>query len=482
MRLRHHVLLSAPDRTTHRSRPCAAPTPTRSSRRAGDRRGIASCLVTSADFDAVSAARSAQLLRASVRISLVSLGVILLASGCSGSGSQGGTKPLDVQGLDGVTDSAGVEVDADTVQGPGADGTTTDAPVGDADSVSGADADAFDPSRGPVGEPCGPDLPDCPAERRVCESVYHVCVECEVEWGARGYYGHGCAIDAYNAYCGQDWRCHPATRCYLDLDCKSSPSGSHCNLQTYRCAQCGTDWDCSDNERCQGGTCVPATRCADHHDCAAPTPTCDPITRRCVGCVRTSIYTDQCVDAATRCIDRECVHLDVAVERPCTASSDCFDLGVDCDVAAGRCRPCTSDDDCPEKRYCHVGTGQCLRDVCQPDMKRCGAWCMDAPIPGTSCPLDANPDFEVGVGAVQRCSNNGDGWESPSQWICSAGEQCVDDDDQGVQCKPWHVCEPGEAFCDGYESHAVCQDDFTLAWSECGEPRVCGAGGQCILP
>lgn len=410
-------------------------------------------------------------------------------------GDSGDTPELDTHSGQGDTSSR--DVSDDTVNGDGeanldadssptdsigeldgVDDTTTldtDAAVDD-DTLETADTSQPDSSE-PSGEVCGTGHPDCPSERPWCESVYHVCVECEVETAAQVY--GGCGPDAF---CGRDWKCHDATSCMIDTDCADSPHGNRCNPNTYRCAECGTDWHCSADQKCQAGVCTPATSCTDGHECPSSESFCDPVTKRCVGCVE-STNIEPCPGMSARCEDRTCVPIARVDSISCSATAECRKFGVDCDLNAGACRACVDDGDCAATRYCDTNTGQCLRDVCKGTSSRCQLPCWVTPtVPGmTQCnPQQVNIGTSPGAGAVYECAQNGSAWNL--RITCGAGQQCTPLTYGIADCRAWPLCDPGDVACDGYAARLTCNGDGYFEWSQCTEPRVCGSNGECEIP
>lgn len=411
-------------------------------------------------------------------------------AGCASNGAENGTTPVDSEDTVASTDDTEASNDSgaeapDTVLAPDGDVRDSIDPLdvddgaGPADTV---DADSTgDPidvvENGPDGEPCGSGLPLCPVARPWCESTYQVCVECEVETATTSLRGCG-----ENAYCGADWRCHDTTSCMVDSDCVGSPYGARCNPSTYRCSSCGSDLHCDQNERCYRGDCIASEHCSDGSHCGDSAPFCDPVTKRCVGCVD-SYNEVACLGLSARCIDRTCVPLRRVETTSCSASVDCLKFGVDCSAASGTCQACTSDTDCPPTRNCDLDTGECRRDVCVAQYTRCQLPCWEKPSypADTTCyPRNISDATTPGGGAVYECTENGSGWQL--KVTCGAGQECASLGIGVSSCVMWSGCEAGDVACDGYGARLVCNDDGHYSWSRCYSPKVCGATGECKVP
>lgn len=119
--------------------------------------------------------------------------------------------------------------------------------------------------------------------------------------------------------------------------------------------------------------CDPSGECVeclvDAH-CSAPSPACDPITRRCVpcrgaiGCTAPYVCSPSAPVCVLPCMDgNDCPgFIDACRANVCSACNDPEDCaeGMFCDVPHGRCVACLSDANCGGTTLkCNQATGQC---------------------------------------------------------------------------------------------------------------------------
>jgi len=367
-------------------------------------------------------------------------------------------------------------------QGGRIDATTTDASTATATEVTTTDSAAPDDvATGPyvpTGQACGEGLPACPAERPVCESVYRVCVACEVQ--------SSCGT---NAWCNERWECEEEDRCITDLECIGSPNGPHCTpgrIPIYGvtdrwisarkvCAECTHDHHCPAEERCASGRCKPTEVCRGPWHCPASAPHCTSL--RCHPCgVDSHCAEDE------RCLDGECVAREPKPkDTTCDDDGDCLVFGVRCDPESGRCAPCKTNDDCPETRFCDVEAGACRRDLCVGGETRCVSWCLDNHLGttmllpfGLQCPDD---DFQFfGLTALEVCRADGSIWEPSTPChqrhsgflYCRDGACLLGVGDGSRACRTMRE----HPICTSYTAYATCGTEYVENhW--CDPQHVC---------
>lgn len=109
---------------------------------------------------------------------------------------------------------------------------------------------------------------------------------------------------------------------------------------------CGASNPCRTPLVCDvGGECV---ECVTDVNCAAPSPACDPVTKRCVPCRGavgcTAPYV--CSPSAPVCV------------LPCLGGNDCPGFIDAC--RANVCSACNDPEDCAEGMFCDVPHGRCV--------------------------------------------------------------------------------------------------------------------------
>jgi hypothetical protein len=115
------------------------------------------------------------------------------------------------------------------------------------------------------------------------------------------------------------------------------------------------------------GECV---ECVTDTHCAAPSPACEPTTKRCVpcrgtvGCVGPYVCSPSAPVCVLPCADGNgCPgFIEGCKQNVCSACNDLEDCveGMFCDMAHGRCVACLNDTQCPAERpRCNQATGVC---------------------------------------------------------------------------------------------------------------------------
>ncbi len=117
---------------------------------------------------------------------------------------------------------------------------------------------------------------------------------------------------------------------------------------------CAANIDCTDPETgfCQAGVCVGCQAVVDAGACAAPTPSCDTSTGRCVGCTADSQCTAD--PGKAFCVGGACVGCGVAGATGCAGRTDGKTVCATAGNAAGQCVACAIDSDCvsPAQSFC----------------------------------------------------------------------------------------------------------------------------------
>jgi hypothetical protein len=275
-----------------------------------------------------------------------------------------------------------------------------------------------------------------------------------------------------------DKRCSPADDAAGTCTAGDVDGGTPCS------PDCDTDADCKPDRRCRNGACEgkrgDGERCSDDGECASGH--CD--SGLCCEAGDCCNEPDDCPSGYTvepTCSDPESCQGAASeadcVDHVCQARVREDDSACDADVVARTCRgmvigclgteeqsdpppcppDCSSDDDCPEDRFCR--DGDCLPDL--PDGERCDG--------ATMC-------------TSGYCGNG----------YCCAGGFCCG---SGADCAPIYVCSDASA-CDGTRLDSVCGSDSRCAVPafavpikddsaclarvarECGDYRavLCGAG------
>jgi hypothetical protein len=176
---------------------------------------------------------------------------------------------------------------------------------------------------------------------------------------------------------------------------------------------------------------------------------------------------------------------DALLPEGCQHDVQCAAFGRVCDVAAGRCVQCLTDQHCPASQFCLDQA--CWDDVCAPGETRCygkpqvamcaangGAWLpSDCPagqlcLDGKCRPPLCKPGTLRCQGAwVMRCAADGSGELADED--CAATDRVC----QGGLCKP-KGCEPGAIACADHDTALVCNDaDVGFEPLECGDDDAC---------
>lgn len=232
------------------------------------------------------------------------------------------------------------------------------------------------------------------------------------------------------------------------------------------------------------GTGGGGTSCTGNADCAAPTPVCDTMSGKCVGCLPANDTCGQgqvCDPKTETCV------------VGCKTDSDCMGGNTHCDMNTQQCVGCLSNDDCPAGAVC-VGDscvpGCAPGHDCEAGFTCCGSVCADLTADvthcgdcGVACPAVANgtPACTAGmctancIGAYANC--NGD-----------LADGCEQNTIQDGAC----TCTPGSTQAcyegaPGTQNVGVCKggtqtcDPSGTSWGPCvGQiipvPEVCGNG------
>ena len=198
---------------------------------------------------------------------------------------------------------------------------------------------------------------DCEPETHLCQ-MSGMCMgdpDCQFVWSPYG--ATKCDIPRMT--------CELAS-CASDPDC---PSGSYCDEPSGRCpvsSTCGSDAECFPNAafafKCDVArtSCIPAL-CTNDPDCPVGSY-CDESNGQCLAsqvcasdadCVPIGAFSLTCDVPRTSCIPTTCINdlgcpaasycsqiWDLCIATaPCTTNQNCFQLGMQCDVARNACRP-----------------------------------------------------------------------------------------------------------------------------------------------
>jgi hypothetical protein len=219
--------------------------------------------------------------------------------------------------------------------------------------------------------------------------------------------------------------------------------------------------------------------CTGNTECAATGQVCEPVTKLCVPCVKTS----DCASGA-HCLGNQCV-----TYTSCTGKADCPGEQI-CDTTRGVCTECTDEKDCKTGNDCYGGkcvpvaicqrNSDCSVGVCDTSNGRC-IDCVSHDNCGASnkrCLLNTcrtvcttNADCtslgmvcDTSVNACKQCVTNKD---CPASWYCLVAT-CVPD-----------VCDATLSACNG-TSYAGCSADGDVfnAFVTCGASKPCTARGS----
>ena len=324
---------------------------------------------------------------------------------------------------------------------------------------------------------------DC-AEREICVGTTCQTVECV---------RHSDCADTQSCLdnecvtleCQFDNDCEPGERCeqgmcILEVECQTD---ADCDVWE-RCEQntcvldseCIADADCNPTEHCDNGDCLPGKRCQSDADCQNPTPSCDPQTGICVGCVPQcaglccggdgcgGVCTNRCYLTGQQCDPQTC-GCDGTCQPDCEGR-ECGSDGCDdtCDPGCGANETCGADGQC----RC---TPQCTGRECGPD--GCGGQCGNGCGQGEVCDAGGHCNSCQPECGLQVCGL--DPICASSCGECDPGESCSLEG----QCGPW--CQLGETRCsaDGFGYEACGPDPFGTGENTFGPRIPCALGDSC---
>ncbi len=184
---------------------------------------------------------------------------------------------------------------------------------------------------------------------------------------------------------------------------------------------------------------------------------------------------------------------DATADTPCTSDDECFGATSHCDVGAGVCTGCASDEDCRGELRCDTATGICRdcvtdahcedpRPICDAVSRQCTARCSTiGDCLGTGGPSVCDVDRGVCVDCV------------PSALLCTCETEtfscvgCIEDADcpaSAPYCGPSHECSPecdddqgcpGGLRCDATSRRCVeCAKNAHCPGETCQVDHTCG--------
>ena len=228
----------------------------------------------------------------------------------------------------------------------------------------------------------------------------------------------------------------PTITCATDAECAGN--GLFCEPTTKQCAQCVKSTDCPSGGHCMANRCVSVEVCGDSLDCVNKDEVCDPSRGVCVQCARDL----DCTVPGQTCVSNRCVAV-VGCQASIDASTGCG-AGQVCDPASSKCVECMADGDCSS------GTQHCVQNTCRMACatdKTCTPQGMLCDLTNSTCVL---------------CKSDSD---CPASSFCNAGT-----------CKA-DICDSTQAMCVG-NSLAPCNANGS-GWgpiANCPAAKPCKAG------
>lgn len=219
--------------------------------------------------------------------------------------------------------------------------------------------------------------------------------------------------------------------CAGDTDCVAS--GQWCEPVTKRCVPCVKTADCASGAHCLGNRCVTFTPCSSKSDCSGADPICDSTRGVCIQCSK-----DADCSAGQACNANKCVAVAV-----CKNNGDC--TSNLCDTANGRCLECLVDN------HCSASNVHCLRNFCRP------ACTSNADCSALGMVCDTSNKVCMGCLTSKDC---------PASWYCLMNA-CVPD-----------ACDATQSACNG-TSVAGCSTDGDVFdnFTTCSASKPCSVRG-----